>query len=311
MRQPSPEAAELAWWPTSATTPPTWPMKRSTSHGPTSPSRRTGGHQRDLMRRLPLIAAHRSDLPDPGNFVTRDVLGAPLPHRPRQRRLGRRLPEHVPSPRRVRRSPEVGIEAGVRVRLPRLGLRPRRRWSSQRAVRRDLRADRSRGQRPRRRPLRGASRLRGCSFSNDTSRRVADYLGPEVDARLDDLGLDGSVVFMDNTVELDVNWKLVMDSAPMTCCTRSSFIPRASASSSRPTSPRRRCGHHDILHRPQAARSSGEVGRAGRSRLEVHRHQPGALPQLHGDRGTGPASSSGRCGPPPRRPASPPRTSAS
>jgi phenylpropionate dioxygenase-like ring-hydroxylating dioxygenase large terminal subunit len=50
-------------------------------------------------------------------------------------------------------------------------------------------------------------------FSSDPARSVAEYLGPEVDAIIEPWDLRRSVIYLDKSFPLDANWKLVMDGA--------------------------------------------------------------------------------------------------
>lgn len=52
-----------------------------------------------------------------------------------------------------------------------------------------------------------------AKFSGDTGQSVEDWLGPEVNAQLDGLGVAGAETYLHKSFTLDINWKLVLDGA--------------------------------------------------------------------------------------------------
>ena len=92
-------------------------------------SRPSGG--RSVSRRSPIIVAHASELAAPGDFVTHDALGVPLVVARGARRHARARFLNVCRHRGARLADAPAREQeGVRLRLPRLDLRPRRRARS-------------------------------------------------------------------------------------------------------------------------------------------------------------------------------------
>ena len=166
-----------------------------------------------LMKTLPLAVAHCSELPEPGDFITRTVLGMPLI-------LARQADGSVHT------FLNMCSHRGGRVEIAEKGNRRTytcryHGWSFDakggglRAVPYQSSFD------PIDRESHGLERFKteqrhGLVFvdlSNNTARSVADYLGPEVDAQLEPWQLDQSVIVIDKTSTLDVNWKLVVDGA--------------------------------------------------------------------------------------------------
>jgi phenylpropionate dioxygenase-like ring-hydroxylating dioxygenase large terminal subunit len=166
-----------------------------------------------LMKTLPLAVAHCSELPEPGDFITRELLGIPLI-------LSRQADGSVQSFLNMcsHRGGRVEIEAQGRRRVFSCryhgwsfdaqggGLRTVPFQSSFDPIDRDshglerFKTEQRHG-------------LIFVDFSNNTARSLADYLGPEVDAQLEPWQLDQSVIVIDKTFTLDVNWKLVIDGA--------------------------------------------------------------------------------------------------
>ena len=166
-----------------------------------------------LMKTLPLAVAHCSELPEPGDFITRTVLGMPLI-------LARQADGSVHT------FLNMCSHRGGRVEIAEKGNRRTytcryHGWSFDakggglRAVPYQSSFD------PIDRESHGLERFKteqrhGLVFvdlSNNTARSVADYLGPEVDAQLEPWQLDQSVIVIDKTYTLDVNWKLLVDGA--------------------------------------------------------------------------------------------------
>jgi len=166
-----------------------------------------------LMKTLPLAVAHCSELPEPGDFITRMVLGMPL--------IIARQPDGS-----VQTFLNMCTHRGGRVETEDSGNRRGftcryHGWSFDakggglRTVPYQSSFD------PIDRDSHGLERFKteqrhGLIFvdlSNNTARSVADYLGPEVDAQLEPWQLDQSVIVIDKTFKLDINWKLLIDGA--------------------------------------------------------------------------------------------------
>jgi phenylpropionate dioxygenase-like ring-hydroxylating dioxygenase large terminal subunit len=165
-----------------------------------------------LFRTLPLLVAHASELPEPGSFIVRDVLGTSV-------LVVRQEDDSVAAFLNMCRHRGGKIEtdpSGHR----RLFVCRYHGWSYERNG--ALRAvpysssfepiDRScNGLKPVKCEQRHG--LIWLDFSNQATRTVADYLGPEADSQLANFGLDGAVVFLERSIPLDINWKLVADGA--------------------------------------------------------------------------------------------------
>ena len=81
--------------------------------------------ERELMRRLPLVVAHHSELPTAGSFITRDVLGTSIIV---VRRADNGVAAFLNMCRHrggTGRGRGVRLEARVHVPVPRLVVRPR------------------------------------------------------------------------------------------------------------------------------------------------------------------------------------------
>jgi phenylpropionate dioxygenase-like ring-hydroxylating dioxygenase large terminal subunit len=166
-----------------------------------------------LMKTLPLAVAHTSDLPEPGDFVTLEVLGTPLI-------LSRQADGSVQTFLNMcsHRGGRVETEPKGRRRVFSCryhgwsfdahggGLRSVPFQASFDAIDRD-----SHGLERFKTELRHGFVF--VDFSNNTARSVADYLGPEVDAQLEPWQLEQSAVVIDKTFHLGINWKLLIDGA--------------------------------------------------------------------------------------------------
>jgi phenylpropionate dioxygenase-like ring-hydroxylating dioxygenase large terminal subunit len=169
--------------------------------------------ERAMLKRLPIVVGHHSDLPEPGTFITKDVLDTPLLI-VRQtdgtvaaflnmcRHRGG-IVESAPSGSRRRfmckyHGWTYDRDGGALSHIPYeetfgdidrgcFGLHP-------------VRLEEYHG-------------LLWADFSNDNGRTVRDYLGEEADSQIRHFDLDGSVQFMDQHIDVRVNWKLVMDGA--------------------------------------------------------------------------------------------------
>jgi phenylpropionate dioxygenase-like ring-hydroxylating dioxygenase large terminal subunit len=168
--------------------------------------------ERDLFRRLPLIVAHRSELPSPGSFITRNVLGASL--------LIVRADDGVVASyfnMCRHRGGKVEFEASgtKRVFVCRYHGRAYERSGALRSVPYEQffgAIDHSSNG-----LIAVATEERHgfiwVNLSKINQSGVANYLGPMADMRLASFGLETSTLFLDKTYTLDVNWKLVVDGA--------------------------------------------------------------------------------------------------
>lgn len=165
----------------------------------------------DVFRRQPLAVATSQELPESGSFLTRDVLGVPL-------LIVRQKDESIAVFRNMCRHRGGKVEQAERGKKP-FFVCAYHGWSFAR--------DGS---------LRGVpfeeqygELNKGCRnlFSVDSEERhgliwvrfpgapqdgMADYLGA-ADERLADYDLGKLTVFMEQKIDLDINWKLVMDGA--------------------------------------------------------------------------------------------------
>ncbi|MDB5970140.1 MAG: hypothetical protein JWQ90_2590 [Hydrocarboniphaga sp.] len=166
-----------------------------------------------LMKTLPLLVAHCSEIPNAGDFVTREVLGVAL---------------------LIVRQSAGGVQAYLnmcRHRGGRVETKPSgskrvfmcqyHGWSYERdsGALRNVPYESSFDQIDR--GCNGLHRYKteqrhGLIFvdmSNDRERSLADYLGGEVDAQITPWELEKSSIYLERTFTLDINWKLVMDGA--------------------------------------------------------------------------------------------------
>ena len=169
----------------------------------------------DLMKRLPLLVAHSSELAQPGDFITREVLGTPI--------LLARQSDGAPQAYLNRCRHRGGRVESKASGNKRVFMCQYHGWSYERD-----------GGRLRNVPYEKSFDEidRGCNslIKLSTEQRhglifvtlagdaasahaLADYLGPQVDAQIAPWQLEKSVIHLDKTFELDINWKLVMDGA--------------------------------------------------------------------------------------------------
>lgn len=166
----------------------------------------------EVFRRQMLVAATSSQLPEPGSFITRDLLKTAL-------LIVRQKDGSVRCFRNMCR------HRGGKVEMAEAGKKPAfvcayHGWSYANSG--DLRGvpfeesfdpiDKS---------CNGLARVHceerhgliWVDLSDDTGRSVAEFLGPDADERLADLSLEGTTQYLERTYDLNVNWKLVMDGA--------------------------------------------------------------------------------------------------
>ena len=170
--------------------------------------------ERELLRRVPLVVAHVSEVPEPGSFVTRDLLGLPLlivGQRGGGVKVFRNMCRH----------------RGGKVELEEKGKRPifmcqYHGWSYAAADGGELKVV------PYEETSGGIDK--GCNslielpsevrhglvwtlLSEGEMPSIADFLGEEVDAQIQPWELEYSVVYKEHVMEMPINWKLVMDGA--------------------------------------------------------------------------------------------------
>ncbi|WP_336967480.1 aromatic ring-hydroxylating dioxygenase subunit alpha [Sphingobium aromaticiconvertens] len=166
-----------------------------------------------LMRTLPLIVGHVSEIKTPGDFITREILGVGLlitrqddgsvvTYRNMCKHRGGRVEQKEAGRKRIFMCRYHGwsynSEGGT--------LRPLPYEDSYGPIDRDctkldeIRTEVHHG-------------LIFIDLSGQSDCSVADYLGPEVNAQIAPWGLDNAVVYLDKSFTLPINWKLVMDGA--------------------------------------------------------------------------------------------------
>ena len=169
--------------------------------------------EREAIRKVPLIVARGSEIAEPGGFVTKEVLGVPLILVRRSngsvgcyvnmcRHRGGRVEYESCGSKRVfmcrYHGWTYGREAGELRHVPyeeffdpidhaENGLRT-------------VDAEEAHG-------------FVWIDFSGDPDRSIADYLGPDVQRHLGELSLDRCQIFLDRSITLDINWKIVLDGA--------------------------------------------------------------------------------------------------
>ncbi|OLL76021.1 ring hydroxylating dioxygenase, large subunit of terminal oxygenase [Pseudonocardia sp. Ae168_Ps1] len=169
--------------------------------------------ERALLKRLPVIIGHGSEIARPGSFLTREILGMPLI-------VVRRSDGTVGSYLNIcrHRGGRVEDEPCGQKRIFTChyhGWSYSREDGGLRGVPYDdfyTHVDKDRH---------GLHRIRteerhGFLFavlSGDQDLEIDDWLGPEVDAQLSPYGLGGAEIFLDEPFTLDINWKIVLDGA--------------------------------------------------------------------------------------------------
>jgi phenylpropionate dioxygenase-like ring-hydroxylating dioxygenase large terminal subunit len=169
--------------------------------------------ERRLIRRVPVVVAHSSEISEPGSFVTRDVVGMPLiisrggdgvarAHYNICRHRGGRVENEPSGAKRLFTCRYHGWT-----------------YSSEDGSLRNAPYDEffdsldysCRGLNPV--PVAERHSLIWATLDADDPHGLDDYLGPKTDAAFAEFGLDGTIMLFDQTVELEINWKLVMDGA--------------------------------------------------------------------------------------------------
>ncbi|MEQ9663495.1 MAG: aromatic ring-hydroxylating dioxygenase subunit alpha [Parasphingopyxis sp.] len=165
----------------------------------------------EVFRRQPLVGAMSSDVPDPGSFVTLDLMGVPI-------LIVRRKDGTVACFRNMCRHRGGKVEQDERGKKP-FFVCAYHGWSyASDGSLRGVPFEEQIGEIDR-----GCRNLHAVhceerhgiiwiGFCGDSDRGVAEFLG-DADERLGGYGVDRTVVYMEKTIELAVNWKLVMDGA--------------------------------------------------------------------------------------------------
>lgn len=166
-----------------------------------------------LLKRLPLIVAHVSELKEPGDFLTREVLGIAL-------LLVRKADGSVAAYHNMCRHRGGRVEQREDGRKPIFMCRYHG-WSykAEDGALHSVPYEATFG--PIDYACNGLHRFRAevrhgmiyVRLSEGDDAPIADYLGAEVDAQLDPWRLEDTVIYLDKTFTLPVNWKLVMDGA--------------------------------------------------------------------------------------------------
>lgn len=166
-----------------------------------------------LLRRLPLIVAHGSEVAEPGSFITREILGVSViivrrsdgrvaAYRNMCRHRGGRVEEEASGKKRLFSCQYHGWsydrETGALTNTPQARL-----FESVEGKCIGLETF-------------AAEERHGLVFlrlDGADEVNVAGYLGAGIDAQVAQWGLEKSIVFIDRSFPLDVNWKLVIDGA--------------------------------------------------------------------------------------------------
>lgn len=169
--------------------------------------------ERSYLKTLPLIVGHSSEIPEPGDFVTRNVMGESIV-------LVRRSDGTPACYRNMcrHRGAQVETRSSGRARLFVCNYHG---WSYHRD-------DGLLANIPQKHCFGSIERgdtglqefkteeLHGfvfADFSNDSSRSLTDFITPELAAQLAPWGTAESVIFKDKQFELNLNWKLLVDGA--------------------------------------------------------------------------------------------------
>ncbi|MFC4313847.1 aromatic ring-hydroxylating dioxygenase subunit alpha [Steroidobacter flavus] len=166
-----------------------------------------------LLKSLPVIVAHVSELKDTGSYVTREVLGVALlivrqsdgtvaAFHNMCRHRGGRVEQAAAGSKRVFMCQYHGWA-----------------YNSEGGNLRHVPYEESFGTIDR--SCNGLKRFTThvrhgfvlVELSGAPGRSIEEYFGPEVDAELAPWGLERSQIFLDKSFTLDINWKLVMDGA--------------------------------------------------------------------------------------------------
>jgi phenylpropionate dioxygenase-like ring-hydroxylating dioxygenase large terminal subunit len=166
-----------------------------------------------LMKRLPLVVAHRSELPNPGDFVTRTALGIALI-------VARRNDGSVVTFRNMCRHRGGRVEGAASGNKPTFACTYHG-WSYDRedGALKYVAQEEVFGSLDRQClslvafPSAERHGLIFVTLTPGVESSIAEYLGPQVDAQIAPWGLDRSVLVMEKTFSLAANWKLIVDGA--------------------------------------------------------------------------------------------------
>jgi nitrite reductase/ring-hydroxylating ferredoxin subunit len=177
----------------------------------TSPERAAA--ELGVLRRMPVVAGHRSEVPEPGSYITREVLGTPLiivrqsdgtvaSYINMCRHRGGRVATETQGKKRnfvcAYHGWVYSRDGGELVKVPfeHFFGDVDKSCNGLRSVRTE--------------ELHG---LIWVNFAGPDATSVSEYLGPEVERQLKLGELEGATIFMDHWIPLDMNWKLVLDGA--------------------------------------------------------------------------------------------------
>lgn len=166
-----------------------------------------------LLKTYPLVIGHVSELPNPGDFITREVFGASI------------IVSHGKSGR-ISAYRNMCPHRGGRVEQKESGRKhifmcQYHGWSfgAEDGALRPLPYEDTFG--PVDYACSGLQKIKAevcqglifVDLSNDPDRRVSEYLGPEVEAQLAPWKIAESSIFIDKSFTVPINWKLVVDGA--------------------------------------------------------------------------------------------------
>jgi len=164
-----------------------------------------------LIKTLPLVVGHVSEVPEPGSFYTRTVLGIPL-------LVVRQKDGSVSVFRNMCRHRGGRVEQAEKGRKG-LFMCQYHGWSyaAEGGALKAVPYEATYGEIDRgcnsliAFPAEVRHGLIFVTLSGDQPQSVAAYLGPDIDGQIAPWKLEQSVIFIDETISLDINWKLVMD----------------------------------------------------------------------------------------------------
>ena len=167
----------------------------------------------NLIKSLPLIVAHVSELPNPGDFITRTIMGTPLlitrgksgtisTFRNKCMHRGGRVEQKESGRKHIFMCQYHGWS-----------------YSGEDGALRPLPYEDTYGSIDYK--CAGLERIKTevchglvfIDFSNNPDRRVEDFLGPDVNAQLAPWKIAESTMFIDKSFTVPINWKLVVDGA--------------------------------------------------------------------------------------------------
>ncbi|MGE4429921.1 MAG: aromatic ring-hydroxylating dioxygenase subunit alpha [Sphingobium sp.] len=166
-----------------------------------------------LLKKMPLIVAHISELKEPGDFLTREVLGLSL-------LLVRKADGSVAAYHNMCRHRGGRVEQRETGRKPVFMCRYHG-WSyrAEDGALHNIPYEATHGDIDY--ACNGLHRFRAdvrhglihVRLTDGDDSSIEDYLGPDVDAQLAPWSLEDTIIYLDKVFTLKVNWKLVMDGA--------------------------------------------------------------------------------------------------